>query len=178
MALPANIRVNVKAPFPALVYGTGPITVTKANGIWTIGYNPTPFPIQTPPLTSYPNDYVLVWDSVAKAFFQLPLSALYSFAVGIRVQRSIKGAGDLPIVAGDSILNINALTDLAPSVPLAASRLGAPLTFKNLPGSHLQTLTRTGADTFDGAATLPLNAGAAMTLVPYNDGVNAGWAIE
>ena len=40
MALPANIRVNVRAPFPVRVVGSGLITVTKANGIWTIGLQP------------------------------------------------------------------------------------------------------------------------------------------
>jgi hypothetical protein len=35
--LPANIRVNAAFPFPSLVQGSGPITVAKNNGIWTIG---------------------------------------------------------------------------------------------------------------------------------------------
>jgi hypothetical protein len=52
------------------------------------------------------------------------------------------------------------------------------LTFKNLPGSHVQTLTRTAPDTFDGQLTLALAAGASATLVPYNDGVNSGYGIE
>jgi hypothetical protein len=36
MALPANIRVNLSAPFPALVIGGGGIAVAKNNGVWTI----------------------------------------------------------------------------------------------------------------------------------------------
>ena len=36
--LPARIRVNATFPFPALVQGSGPVTVSKANGIWTIGF--------------------------------------------------------------------------------------------------------------------------------------------
>lgn len=95
-----------------------------------------------------------------------------------RVQRSITTIGSLPIVATDSILNINNAGNLAPVVPLASTRNGAPLTFKNLPGSHLQTLTQTAPDTLEGQNTLPLNPGASITLVPYNDGVNTGWAIE
>ena len=39
MNIPDNIRVNASFPFPALVQGSGPITLTKINGIWTIGYN-------------------------------------------------------------------------------------------------------------------------------------------
>jgi hypothetical protein len=37
MAMPANLRVNVPTPFPALVSGVGGVTVTKNNGVWTIG---------------------------------------------------------------------------------------------------------------------------------------------
>lgn len=95
-----------------------------------------------------------------------------------RQQRSITSSAALPLVANDSILNINSGTDLVPVVPPASSRAGAPLTFKNLPGSHVQTLTRIGTDTFDGVTTLALAAGASVTLVPYNDGVNLGYAIE
>lgn len=177
MALPVNIRVNVRAPFPALVQGSGPITIVKTNGIWTIGYSISTFQIQTPPLTSYPADYVLVWDSVANTFFRLQLSVLAGLS-SARVQRSITGAGNLPIVLGDSILNVNAATDLAPVVPLASTRSGAPLTFKNKPGSHSQTITRTAPDTLEGNNSFPLAAGTSVTLVPYNDGVNAGWSIE
>jgi hypothetical protein len=36
MALPANIRVNLAVPFPAMVQGGGGIGVTKVNGVWTI----------------------------------------------------------------------------------------------------------------------------------------------
>lgn len=36
MTLPANIRVNLSAPFPAFVRGGSGIGVTKTNGVWTI----------------------------------------------------------------------------------------------------------------------------------------------
>ena len=39
MSIPPNIRVNAAFPFPALVQGSGPITITKANGIWTVGFD-------------------------------------------------------------------------------------------------------------------------------------------
>lgn len=39
MTLPANIRVIVRVPFPALVQGASFITVAKANGIWTLKPN-------------------------------------------------------------------------------------------------------------------------------------------
>lgn len=95
-----------------------------------------------------------------------------------RNQRSITTGADLPILTSDSILNINAATDLVPFVPLGGPRVGAPLTFKNLPASAAQTLTATSPNTFDGETSLVLQPGASLTLVPYNDSVNAGYAIE
>lgn len=95
-----------------------------------------------------------------------------------RAQRSVVTSGDLPVRAADSILNVNAASDLAPVVPLAISRSGAALTFKVKPGAHSQTITATSPDTFDGATTISLAAGQGLTLVPYNDGVNAGYAVE
>lgn len=175
MGVPANLRVNTSAPFPSLVKGAGPISVSKSNGIWTITFSVAQIGVQNPPVANFPTDQALVWDSVADTFILVPLSVIG--AAG-RTQRSITTAGNLPIVSTDSILNVNAVSDLIPIVPSYLTRRGAPLTFKILPGSHLQTLTATAPDTFDGEATVPLAAGAAVTLVPYNDGVNAGYAIE
>ncbi len=36
MSLPPNIRINASVPFPPIVQGAGGVTVSKANGIWTI----------------------------------------------------------------------------------------------------------------------------------------------
>ena len=176
MTLPANVRVNTQVPFPATVQGSGPITLAKNLGRWIIGWAPQLLGIQNPPpFANFPTDYAVVYDAVNKVSILVPLSAL---ATGGRLQRSITGAGNLPIQSSDSILNINNAADLIPVVPLAATRSGAPLTFKVLPGSHSQTITRTAPDTFDGANVLVVPAGGALTLVPYNDGVNAGYAIE
>ena len=37
MTLPANIRINVRTAFPSRVKGSGFVTVSKANGVFTIG---------------------------------------------------------------------------------------------------------------------------------------------
>jgi hypothetical protein len=175
MTLPANIRVNTQVPFPALVTGSGPITVTKKGAIWILGFAAQLLGLQNPPL-NLANDQALVWDPIAKQLILTPLAGLIISST--RAQRSIANAGNLPIVGADAILNFSAVTDLVPIVPLAATRLGVPLTFKGVVGAHVQTITRTAPDTFDGVNTLPLNAGASITLVPYNDGVNSGYAIE
>jgi len=180
MTLPPNIRVNASAPFPSLIKATGPLTLTKANGIWTVGFSFATLGIEIPSAQNFPSDYVLVYDSIAGGFFQMSLATLSSTLLsGGRLQRSITAADNLPIAANDSILNFNATTDLTPTVPPAASRNGAPLTFKNLPGSHMQTLSPTAAsgDSFDGEATIELTPGMDLTLRPYDDGVNDGYAI-
>lgn len=77
MTVPTNIRMNLNAPFPSLVTGSGPISVGKQNGIWQIGYSIAGLAIQPqPPAGNLATDYVLVWDSVAQTFVQVPLSAL------------------------------------------------------------------------------------------------------
>lgn len=175
MTAPANIRVNTQVPFPSLVLAGAPVTIAKNNGVWTVGFSIAKLGVQVPPAANYPNDYVLIWDSVAQTFFKASLTSIAGLT---RLQRSITGAGQLPITGIDMILNLNAAADLAPPVPLAVTRNGVPLTFKNLPGSHVQTITATAPDTFDGEAQWPLQPGASVTLVPYNDGVNAGYGIE
>jgi hypothetical protein len=39
MAALANIRSNINTPFPSTVIGQGPISIGKANGIWTVSLN-------------------------------------------------------------------------------------------------------------------------------------------
>jgi hypothetical protein len=39
MAVPTNIRVNAQFPFPATVTGSGPVSVTKQSGVWTVAVN-------------------------------------------------------------------------------------------------------------------------------------------
>jgi major tropism determinant Mtd-like protein len=92
-------------------------------------------------------------------------------------QRSITASGNLPITADDVALNFNNAGDLTPVIPLASGRAGAPLRLKNLPGSHLQTLTRTSPDTLEGQNTLQLAPGMCLWLYPYDDGVNSGWGL-
>ena len=77
MTAPANIRVNLNAPFPALVTGSGPVTVGKQNGIWTVGFNMAQLGIQNPPATtSLPTDFALVYDSIVGQFIDVPLGSI------------------------------------------------------------------------------------------------------
>lgn len=77
--MPANVRISAQFPFPATVQGAAPITLTKLNGVWTVGLNVAGLGVQVPPAGNYPTDYLIVYDAVANTIFRMALSAL-SFA--------------------------------------------------------------------------------------------------
>jgi hypothetical protein len=182
MVAPANIRVNIGAPFPALVQGSGFITLGKAvGGVWTIGANGRLINTANPGVVA--TDYVLVWDDVAQAWIKISLSNLITQAQAVRAQRSVTAS---PIVVGptDSILNVNIATG-APTctLPQASTRAGAPVTFKDVGGQfglHPLTITPFAGDNIDGGGAITLNTPhQGVTLVPANDGVNTTvWSIE
>ena len=119
MSLPANIRVNTSAPFPSLVTASGPVTLAKANGIWKIGLSVAMLGVENVPNPA--TTYLLLYDSVVGNWFKIPLSSLP--ITGARVQRSITGAGNLPIASTDQILNVNAaVPGLIITIPLAVTR--------------------------------------------------------
>jgi hypothetical protein len=108
MAKIPKIRVNTPVPFPALVQGSGPVTVAKNKGIWSIGLSTAGIPQQTPPPGSLPTDLVLVWDSVAQQWITVPLSSLGGSGGGIAdapndgVQYGRQSMGWTPITGGGS----------------------------------------------------------------------------
>lgn len=96
---------------------------------------------------------------------------------GIRTQRAIRNAGDLPIRSDDSILNFSSVTDLAPPWPNAATRGGAPLMINIIAGTHPQTVMRSGGDLLDGQPTFAAGDNSSNDFLPLNDGVNGGWKV-
>jgi hypothetical protein len=177
MALPANIRVNMSVPFPAMVTGSGPITIGKANGVWQVGFSIATLGSIVPPAGNYATDFLIGFDSIAGTFFKVALSNL---TPGARPQRSVT-ATPIVIAGSDQILNCNINVAAACALPAAATRNGVPLTFADVgaqAGAHNITLTaNAGAgDTINGAATFVINTNRGnATLVPFNDGVNTGW---
>src|SRR5262249_8573412 len=132
MSLPANLRINVAANFPALATGSGPITLGKINGIWTVGANGDLVASANPGVVA--TDFVLVWDSVAKAWRKISLSNLITQAQAVRAQRSVT-ASPITVNPTDSILNVNISTGSPTcTLPQASSRAGAPVTFKDIGG--------------------------------------------
>jgi hypothetical protein len=147
----SNVRTAVQVPFPAYVRGSGPVTVAKQNGVWTVGFSVAIF---------------------SQIFGILPGAS--------RPQRSVT-ASPIVISAVDQILNVNIAGAAACTLPAASTRAGVPLTFKDVGGqfaAHNLVITAAGADTIDGQPSITLNANRqGVTLVPANDGVNSGWAI-
>lgn len=184
MTLPANIRVNTQANFPSMVYGTGPITIGKVNGIWTVGFTISAFGSIVPPVPNYPTDYLLGYDSLTGAFFRVSITNLIStlniMSGAARAQRTTT-ITPITVAPSDSIISTNISSGPgACTLPSAASRVGVPVTFKDLgqAAAHPITLTASGGDTIDGQATYVLNNNRAyVTLVPFNDGTNTGWMV-
>ena len=181
MTLPANLRVNVGAPFPSIIKASAPITIAKANGIWTVGYSIANLGIEQPTILQQQTDYLTVWDSVAGNFFRVPLSSVAAGGGGASTQRSVT-AGPVVIVDSDRILNLNLSSMLTITLPPYASRIGVPLTFKDVgrqATANPQTITAAAGELIDGNASISLNVNAqSITLVPANDGVNTGWFEE
>jgi hypothetical protein len=177
MTLPANIRVNVGAPFPSLVKSTGGIALQKANGIWTVSLGYSQLGVQVPLPVDMTTDYVAVYDSVVQSYYLAPLGSL-GFG-GVRTQRSIT-AGPVVISPTDQILHLNLTTPTTITLPPFATRDGVPMTFKDVgmqASTNPVTIAPAAGETIDGfSAALSLNiSGQAIALTPANDGVNSGW---
>jgi hypothetical protein len=184
MTLPANVRINTAVPFPALVLPSGPITLAKNNGVWTIGFTINAFGSQVPLVGNYPTDFLLAWDAVNQTFFKVSITNLISslniLSGSARAQRTTTAT---PIVVGalDQIISTKITTPATCTLPSAAGRLGVPLTFKDLGQATANNITFTaaGGDTIDGAATYVLSTNFAwVTFVPFNDGTNTGWMVQ
>jgi hypothetical protein len=180
-SLPAAIRINTNAPFPAMVTGGSGIAVTKTNGIWSVNFNMNTLGTQIAPPGNYPNDYIVVYDAATNTTFKMPLSGLTNLATGARTQRSVT-ASPIVIAANDQILNINVTSGtVACTLPTAASRSGVSLLFKDIGGqfgAHALTITPQVGETIDGLASLALSTNWQFAeLTPFSDGVNTGWMI-
>ena len=182
MGIPANIRLNVSFPFPAVVNGLAPVAIGKTNGIWNITLNVDALGVQAPPPSSFPTDYVIVWDSIAKTFFKMPLSAIGSGGGGggSRLQRFVT-ASPIVIAPTDQVINSKIIGAAACQLPLASTRSGIPVTFKDLGAAAANpiAITTTAPDLIDGLSSFIIgNNYQGVTFVPVTDGVNGGWAIQ
>lgn len=174
MTLPANIRVNVAAVFPSRVRGSGPITIAKANGIWTIGFSfVTLGNITVPPIPDYPTDYILVYDSVAQLYFRMSLAAFAAAASGTNY-RIVTAAGAIASLSSDGTVLVNKTAGAATTynAPTSASRAGLPITLKDYKGdantNNIRFVMAAG-ETLDGQSQTAADA-AFSTIIDINYG--------
>jgi len=185
MTLPANVRLNMSVPFPALIKGGGPVTVGKSNGTWTLGFDIIDLAQGVPTPANYPNDFLIYWDNALKAFLRVSLSSLNAISRG---QRLVQSAADLPITVSDSILNLNISAPLTVTLPAYGTRAGSPITILDVGGTWAAnnvTFATTGGDLVNGIASASLAANGIKgtqnyqewTFLPMNDGTSTGWRI-
>lgn len=168
-----NIRVNISAPFPSLVLGDLPITITKNAGDWIIGFDYSNLANTVPALANYPTDFVLVFDSVTQTYFQMSLQAMQNAFSG-NSYRIVTAAGAVTIVGTDQTILLNKTVGAATNIilPTSVSRLGAPVTVKDYKGdanANNITFVPNGTETIDGFS--PADAAANGTaLIDINYG--------
>jgi hypothetical protein len=166
MTLPVSIRVNVRAPFPTQVKGSGFIGVSKANGVWTI----TPSYLNIAPVVNVtPTQVLVLQDTVTGAFSQVGVAVLVSSALS--PFRIITTPGAATVLPTDIVLLFQKTTSGASTLdlPSAASRQGAPVTVKDLTGdanTNNITIVPASGETIDGfsAAAAAANGVAVISV--------------
>jgi len=179
MTMPANIRVNAQVPFPATVQGSGPITISKTGGVWTVGFSVSQLGIQTPPVGNLATDYAFVWDSVAETFILVPLPPL----AGGRASQILAGAtlaNPYNVETTDTAVLFNKTIGSASYalMPAAATMVfPIPVLFKDLKGDagmNAITINFSAGELCDGEASVVLgNAYAWARIAPKIGG--GGW---
>jgi hypothetical protein len=97
MPPPPNVRYTANAPFPALVTGTGPITVTKQNGIWSVAFNMEPLAEQIPPFMDSAHSYFTSWNSTTNTFSRVSLAKITAQQnVPIYASQAAAAASNIP----------------------------------------------------------------------------------
>lgn len=159
MNLPANIRVNLAAPFPSLVKGSGVVAVSKRNGIWTVALNFGALGLSqsVPDVT---NTYVLVWNALTGAFALVPMG----FVANRTAVATVKIA-DYAMALTDAALIFNGAAPITLTLLPPAS----------VPGQWLSIKTAAAQPVVSASANVvPLAGGAAGTALLA--GVAGRWA--
>lgn len=159
MAVPVNIRANVRVPFPALILANFPLSVAKANGVWTFNIDVTD-----------------IAQSIANTVGGIP----HNYRAVTATPVSILGSPQL-----DYYLGIDTLAIAAPwnvQLPTAASRNSFALIFKDIAGgarTYPGTFTPATSEFIEtsSSAQVLLNTDRqSVTLIPVLTGRGApGW---
>lgn len=101
MTLPANIRVNIGAPFPAQVKGApaGLVAIAKQNGIWTVSLNYGAV-AQSPVIADPANTVILVYNTVTGVYTIVPVAQ----ASASKKIVTLNAAGPYPAQPADDVI--------------------------------------------------------------------------
>lgn len=174
MSLPANIRVNMSAPFPATVRGSGTIGVSKRSGLWTIFLNYLGFG-RAQNVPDPANTYTLVWNALTNIFTLIPISAVS----GTKVVKTITAAGPYAALPTDEVLIIKQLVAAPFTVTVDWSARSKALTVVDGKGdAAANNITITPAAGQTQMATMNYSYvidgnGGLITLTPLPDGTGA-----
>jgi hypothetical protein len=170
MTLPANIRVNIGAPFPALIKGSAAVAISKQNGIWTVGLNFVGL-VKAAAIPDPVNAYVLVWNALTGVFTMVLATAVGP--AGNSITPTIVAFAQSPYVplAADQLLLVDTTGGpVVINLTASATRAGVALEVKDDKRNanvNAITVNRNGAELIDGDVAVVLDArGVAMKFAP------------
>lgn len=174
MTLPANIRVNMSAPFPAMVRGSGVVAVTKANGIWTVSLNYAALGLSAA-VPDPANTYVLVWNALTGVFTMVPIS----YVASQHAVKILTAPGPYPALPTDEVLIVKQLVGAAFTITVDWSQRTKPLRVVDGKGdAAVNNITVTPAAGQSQLAAVNFSYvidgnGGSITLTPLPDGSGA-----
>lgn len=180
MTLPASIRVNTSAPFPATVKGSSLVTVAKSNGIWTIGLSAASLG-QMPAGVNPTQIEFLVWNA-ANSTWQYATLAQVASNFGQNPTLVTHAMSPYAVLATDTYLMVDTTGGAVEiDLSLAATRNGVPLKIKDYKGNaatnNITVKPQAGetADSSTNSAPLVIQANYdAVSLTP----ITAAYAID
>ena len=173
-----SLKLRAKVSFPSSVQSTGPISITKANGIWSINYAPILLSYKVPAVGDLPTDYLVVWDSISNTCVNASISSIVALSAS-PAQTVDSAAGDYSVTT-ETMLLVNKTVPAANNVvlPTSLSRSGVPLIVKDLAGNaatYAITIKAFGTEKIDGASQYQIVANyGAVKLVP----LSSGWFVS
>lgn len=144
------LQLKVIPIFPSNVQGSTVVTVTKTNGIYTLGFDISV--LDTPIISDLSINEVLIRNTVTGAYGRVALTSLVaagSYATAVTGLHNVS--------ATETFLRCALTGAAAINLPASASRNGLDLDIKDSAGNfatYNATINPNGAETIDGMASL------------------------